>query len=345
MLSPFHTTRKSAPLSGGARCLLSGPLQPGIRLFRDPLPAAYSHTLRRAYATGPSGRDDNGFTEFHGDDTVGWVLPLYRRFQVSVSRNWGRTSDRLPFWLRRIKLFSPVSRDGSCGSSPMFTRPPSLAPYPPIAGRVQNRSSRIESAAYAGGTLSGRFRRPLTETAITHRLLMAEHQVGSASLTVKQADNHRRGFAPLRTPPSDSRRTQSSTLPMRAAGRKTRRYSPIAAWPTFASVQWPLITVVAVAISIILLVAVGSYYTFGVQEVRSLFMSRIKQRLTPPRCVCNCAGALRTWGGWWGFALRKMAGRVPADGRVTVDIRARAHSEGSPSFCWPPAMSRTAFIY
>jgi hypothetical protein len=208
---PHHT--EVSTLSGGARCLLSRPLQPGICLLRDPLPAAYSHTLRRAYATGPSGREENGFTEFHGDDTVGWVLPLYRRFQVSVSRNWGRTSDRLPFWLRRVKLFSPVSRDGSYGSSPMFTRPPSLAPYPPIAGRVQNRSSRIESAAYTGGTLSGRFRRLLTETAITHRLLMAEHQVGSASLTVRQADNHRRGFAPLRTPPSDSRRTHISTLP------------------------------------------------------------------------------------------------------------------------------------
>jgi hypothetical protein len=166
-------------------------------------------------------------TEFHGDDTVGWVLPLYRRFQVSVSRNWGRTSDRLPFWLRRVKLFSPVSRDGSCGSSPMFTRPPSLAPYPPIAGRVQNRSSRIESAAYAGGTLSGRFRRFLAETAIAHRLLMAEHQVGSPSPTVRRADNHRRGFAPLRTPPSDSRRTQSSTLPARGWGCNAPAYSPL----------------------------------------------------------------------------------------------------------------------
>jgi hypothetical protein len=41
---------------------------------------------------------------------------------------------------------------------------------------------------------------------------MAEHQVGSPSLAVRRADNHRRGFAPLRTPPSDSRRTDSSAL-------------------------------------------------------------------------------------------------------------------------------------
>ena len=65
---------------------VSGPLQPGIRLLRDPLPAGYSHALRRAYPTDPSGREDNGFTEFHGDDTVGWVLPIYRRYYVSVPR-------------------------------------------------------------------------------------------------------------------------------------------------------------------------------------------------------------------------------------------------------------------
>jgi hypothetical protein len=43
------------------------------------LPAAYLRDSRLAYPAGPSGREDNGFTEFHGDDTVGWVLPLYRR--------------------------------------------------------------------------------------------------------------------------------------------------------------------------------------------------------------------------------------------------------------------------
>lgn len=138
-LSPYHTTRKSAPLSGGARCLLSGRLLPGIRLLRDPLPAAYSHALQLAYPTGPSGREDNGLTEFHGDDTVGWVLPIYRRCYVSVSRFESETSDRVPFWLRRIQLFSPVQCYDSCGSSPEFTRPPGLAPHPPVAGRFRNR--------------------------------------------------------------------------------------------------------------------------------------------------------------------------------------------------------------
>src|SRR5688572_27758766 len=74
-----HTTRKSAPLSGGARCLLSGPLQPGVCFLRDPLPAVPSRALRLADPCGPSTGEDNGFTEFHDDDTVGWVLPVYRR--------------------------------------------------------------------------------------------------------------------------------------------------------------------------------------------------------------------------------------------------------------------------
>jgi hypothetical protein len=200
-LSPFHTTRKSAPLSGGARCLLSGPLQPGVCLLRDPLPAACSRALRRAYPTGPSGWEDNGFTEFHGDDTVGWVLPLYRRCNVNVSRKWSETSDRLPFWLRRVKLFSPVSRDGSCGSSPTFTRPPSLDPHPPDSWQNPKSFLADRFRCSRRGTLSECFRRLLAEAAIAHRLLMAEHQVGSASLPVRWADNHRRGFAPLRKPP------------------------------------------------------------------------------------------------------------------------------------------------
>ena len=44
---PHHTEVGS--LSGRVRCLLSGRLQPGIRFLRDPLPAAYSQALQRAY--------------------------------------------------------------------------------------------------------------------------------------------------------------------------------------------------------------------------------------------------------------------------------------------------------
>ena len=121
------------------RCLLSGRLLPGIRLLRDPLPAAYSHALQLAYPTDPSGREDNGFTEFHGDDTVGWVLPIYRRCCVSVSRFESEISDRVPFCLRRIQPFSPVQCYGSCDSSPGLTRPPGLTPHPPVAGRFRNR--------------------------------------------------------------------------------------------------------------------------------------------------------------------------------------------------------------
>ncbi len=59
------------------------------------------HTMYRPRLT----LEDNGFTEFHGDDTVGWVLPFYRRCYVSVSRTYNGKSNRMLFWPRRIKLF------------------------------------------------------------------------------------------------------------------------------------------------------------------------------------------------------------------------------------------------
>lgn len=181
-LSPYHTTRKSAPLSGRARCLLSGRLRPGIRFLRNPLPAVPSHALQLADPAGPSGREDNGFTEFHDDDPMGRVLPIYRRYCASVFRQRSGTSDRMPFWPRRIQLLSPVNNHGSNGSSPEFTRPPSLAPHPLIAGRIRGRSSRIDSAACAGvhcpGALDGSLRNPPLPVGS----LMTEHQVGSTSL-------------------------------------------------------------------------------------------------------------------------------------------------------------------
>jgi len=56
----------------------------------------------------------------------------------------------------------------------------------------------------------------------------------------------------------------------------------IAAWPAFASVHWPLTTVVAVAVSVTLLVSLGSYYAFGLDDVRALLLLKIKQRFAPP---------------------------------------------------------------
>src|SRR5450631_491919 len=94
----------------------------------------------------------------------------------------------------------------------MFTRPPSLDPDPLYSWQNPKSILADRSRYLRRGTLSGRFRRLLAEAAIAHRLLMAEHQVGSALLPVRWADNYRRGFAPLRkTLLSDSRRTHIST--------------------------------------------------------------------------------------------------------------------------------------
>jgi len=47
-------------------------------------PLPHRRALRLADPSGPSEREDNGLTEFHGNDKVGWVLPLYRWYRVSV---------------------------------------------------------------------------------------------------------------------------------------------------------------------------------------------------------------------------------------------------------------------
>ena len=90
---------------------------------------------------------------------------------------------------------TPVSRGGSYGSSLMFTRPLSLVPHPLVAGRIRNISSQISFRCVCRGTLLGRFRRFLAEAAISHRHLIAEHQVGTSS---RRVDSHQRGFAPLK---------------------------------------------------------------------------------------------------------------------------------------------------
>ena len=64
-----------------------------------PLPI---RTFYNAFTDRPIRAEVNGLTEFHDDDTVGWVLPFYRRSCVSVFRWSNGTSDRMPFWPRRM---------------------------------------------------------------------------------------------------------------------------------------------------------------------------------------------------------------------------------------------------
>lgn len=55
----------------------------------------------------------------------------------------------------------------------------------------------------------------------------------------------------------------------------------LAAWPVFASVNWPLPTVVAVAAAVMLIITAGSYFAFGLDEVRVVLIGKIRQRLAP----------------------------------------------------------------
>jgi O-antigen/teichoic acid export membrane protein len=54
-----------------------------------------------------------------------------------------------------------------------------------------------------------------------------------------------------------------------------------AAWPVYAGVRWPLPAVVAAAAAVVLLVSCGSYFAFGLDEVRVLLVSKLRQRLSP----------------------------------------------------------------
>jgi O-antigen/teichoic acid export membrane protein len=55
----------------------------------------------------------------------------------------------------------------------------------------------------------------------------------------------------------------------------------LAAWPVFASMTWPLSTVVAVTVAIMLVISAGSYFAFGLDEVRVMIVSKIKRRRAP----------------------------------------------------------------
>jgi len=55
----------------------------------------------------------------------------------------------------------------------------------------------------------------------------------------------------------------------------------LAAWPVFAGVDWSLPAVVGTAIAIMLCISLGSYFAFGLDEVRLLLVSKIRQRFSP----------------------------------------------------------------
>ena len=55
----------------------------------------------------------------------------------------------------------------------------------------------------------------------------------------------------------------------------------LAAWPVFASVHWPLAAVIGAAVVVMLVVSAGSYFAFGLEEVRALLVAKIRQRVAP----------------------------------------------------------------
>jgi hypothetical protein len=53
----------------------------------------------------------------------------------------------------------------------------------------------------------------------------------------------------------------------------------LAWWPVFAAVEWSLPTVVAVAVALMLFISLGSYFAFGLDEVRTVLLAKIRQRM------------------------------------------------------------------
>jgi O-antigen/teichoic acid export membrane protein len=72
-----------------------------------------------------------------------------------------------------------------------------------------------------------------------------------------------------------------SLIPMLRLGAVLAVAFALAAWPAFASADWPLMTIVAVACGLMLILTAGSYFAFGLDEVRSLMVSKLRQRFAP----------------------------------------------------------------
>lgn len=141
------TTWKSARFRGAGYCLaahrLSSPLQPGIRLLHDPLPAPSTAFLavclprRRRY----------GLTMFRVWDTRGLgsaFLPTI--ISVRVSPSGKGVTDRVPFWLKPDSAFGLFLITTFISSLLMLTMPRSLAPYPPRRWQKASSPHRVDAA-------------------------------------------------------------------------------------------------------------------------------------------------------------------------------------------------------
>jgi hypothetical protein len=180
-LSPFHTTRKSAPFR--VEHVVSYPDHYGPAFAYSAILCLLPIHVPCDALTRPAhpGRKTTGLPSSTAMTRWGGCYLSTGGAASACPKSKTRASDRLPLWLRRIKLFSSVFCLDSRGSSLMFPRPPSLAPRPPHSWQAPKSFFAARFRRLRGGTLSGCFRRHLAETAIAHRLLMAEHQVGSTS--------------------------------------------------------------------------------------------------------------------------------------------------------------------
>jgi hypothetical protein len=193
--------------SGQSLHPLSGPLQPGVRFLRDPLPATdapdfttglvapHSATRLRAY---PVPRDEHGSGGPH--------LSAGDRL-VSVSPPSRETSDHTPFGSSlSVDLARSCLTAFTSGSLALVLRP-SLAPHPDFD--FQNHATALTGIAYPSrvATLSVRSARGRYRPRTAPRLLAAEHQV---AYTLPRGQQLIARFAP-RTQPASALWAEAAT--------------------------------------------------------------------------------------------------------------------------------------
>ena len=186
---------------------LSGPLQPGVRFLRDPLPATdapdfttglvtpRSATRLRAY---PVPRDEHGSGGPH--------LSAGDRL-VSVSPPSRETSDHVPFGSSLSVDLARSCLTAFISGSRLLVLRPSLAPHPDFD--FQNHTMTLAGIAYPSrvATLSVRSARGRYRSRAAPRLLAAERQV---AYTLPRGQQLIARFAP-RTQPASALWAEAAT--------------------------------------------------------------------------------------------------------------------------------------
>lgn len=120
-----------------------------------------------------------GITTFRISNRVARVLPLRRRYLVSVHPPSRSTSNLFPFWAGPLRRLSPFSLTTIDGSSLVLTLQPSLAPHSGTSPEITPDPLAGISVPAKVATLSERLARDRYQPRTALRLPVAEHRASS----------------------------------------------------------------------------------------------------------------------------------------------------------------------